>query len=291
MVEQATILAEDLTEGKASSPPYVSYLTFKNCLTWLESDGIPYRFDRSAWEKKFSGSIGPQLLTGLRFLGLLDGERPTSTLERLIGVNGEERNAMLVEIIKASYGRIDFSALDRATPNMLREWMAGYGLGADTSRKAESFFVNAAKDLDIPLSAGLKKVARNRPTQAKSGAQVTTRRTPRRTQEPPAGKPTTPSTTPDETYEADAQQSLMLWGLFKRLPAPGSEFSRSERDAWIRAAQTLFDLEYTEEEIRRRGTRLNTAGDQETELLKCNGSSGRQNILKKGGAVYGQQQV
>lgn len=126
--------------------------------------------------------------------------------------------------------------------------MENYGIAGDTVRKAESFFVNAAKDLEISMSASLKKLARNRAPQTKSGAQGTARRSPRK---PPEQTPERRTTTPspsEQTLQAEAQQSLMLWGLFKRLPAPGSEFSRRDREAWIVAAQTLFDLEYESEE-------------------------------------------
>ena len=247
MVEHATFALGGQTENKVSSPPYIPYLTFKNFITWLDTDGIPLRFDRSAWEKKYSGSTGPQLLAGLRFLGLLDGETPTPKLEKLIDSQGEDRDPFLVEILKESYGTIDFSALSRATPNMLREWMESYGIAGDTVRKAESFFVNAAKELEIPMSSSLKKLARNRPPQAKAGAQSLPRRPSRKPQDQKPERLAPPPPL-DQTLQADAQQSLMLWGLFKRLPAPGSEFPRSDREAWINAAKTLFDLEYESDE-------------------------------------------
>lgn len=252
MAEQVLFVTGDQSENKGGSPPYIPYLTFKNFINWLDTDGVPYRFDRSAWDKKYSGSTGPQLLTGLRFLRLLDGETPTPKLLQLIDVQGEDRTGLLIEILKEAYDTIDFNALSRATPNMLREWMENYGVQGDTVRKAESFFVNAAKDLEIPMSPSLRKMARNRPQQTKSGVQPAARRPSRKAQELPPQSQTPRQTTPPPSaglaMEAEAQKSLMLWGLFKRLPAPGSVFSLSEREAWVKAAQTLFDLEYDTDE-------------------------------------------
>ena len=59
-------------------PPYISYRTFRNFLEGLQQ-GIPARIDRSYWGDRFSGSTGTQLLSGLRFLGLIDaGSTPTN---------------------------------------------------------------------------------------------------------------------------------------------------------------------------------------------------------------------
>ena len=248
VTEHATTVSDAQTESNAGSPPYLPYLTFKNFLTWLETDGIPLRFDRSAWEKKYSGSTGPQLMSGLRFLGLLDGEVPTEKLERLVDTRGDERKEVLIEVLKESYDTVDFNVLGRATPNMLRDSLAEYGIAGDTVRKAESFFVNAAKDLDMPLSSNLRKLARNRPPQNKSTTQSNSRRPSRKLQELPVETPTNSPPVTEQTYQADAQQSLMLWGLFKKLPPPGQEFPRSDREAWIKAAETLFDLEYGTDE-------------------------------------------
>lgn len=243
MLDSTEKSAEEQTEAKSASPPYIAYLTFKNFIQWLETDGIPLRFDRTAWEKKYSGSTGSQLLTGLRFLGLLEVERPTSRLESVVEARGEDREALLRDTFQLSYAAINFQDLPRATPGMLRSWIESYGIEGDTVRKAESFFVNAAKDLNIPLSNNLRKLARNR-------APGTVKRPPRRDARvsqpnklPPEPEvKSKPADVPSD--RAYAQDSLMLWGLFKRLPVPGSVFTHDDREAWVEAAKTLFNLEY-----------------------------------------------
>ena len=70
----------DRTRAGVLAPPYVSFNTFRTLLSWLRGEGVPLRFDRSFWQAKFSGSTGTQLMAALRFLGLLDGERPMPQL-------------------------------------------------------------------------------------------------------------------------------------------------------------------------------------------------------------------
>ena len=149
-------------EGRQLSPPYVSYLTFKNFLEWLEAEGVPLRFDRSFWSKKYNGSIGPQLMSGIRFLGLLIEEKPTSLLESLVNAKGDDRKESLRAIYRKAYEAVDFDALPRGTTGMLREWFGSYSIDGGTLRKAESFFINALKDAEQPLSNSLRKLARNK---------------------------------------------------------------------------------------------------------------------------------
>jgi len=154
---------------KAASPPYISFLTFTNFLMWLETEGVPLQFDSSFWRRKYSGSTGFQLMSSLRFLGLLKGDKPQSALENLVEAKGEGRKAALRHVVEEAYGRVDFSALSRATPKMLDDQLHEYGLDGDTLRKAGSFFINACKFVDIPISATLKKKARNKPTRSANG--------------------------------------------------------------------------------------------------------------------------
>ena len=145
-----------------TSPPYVSFATFKSLLHWLETEGVPHRFDRSFWRAKFSGTNGTQLVAALRFLGLLDVDDPDPRLERLVHATTGDRKALLAELLRASYDGVIFDELSRATPAMVREWFAAYPVDGDTRRKAVSFFVNAAKEAEIPLSNAVGKMARSR---------------------------------------------------------------------------------------------------------------------------------
>ena len=229
------------------SPPYVSYMTFRNLLEWLESEEVPLRFDRSFWSKKYSGSVGPQLMSGLRFLNLLIEERPTPLLERLISSKGDDRKTELRAMYREAYGAVDFNTLQRATPGMLKEWFESYAIVGATVRKATAFFINALKDADEPLSNALRKLARNKKSGGTTSRSTGSRRN-RTKIEPQTGtgkeKDIEPPTPAIQEGRAQAQASLMLWGLFKKLPEPGAVFSQPERKSWLEAATVLFNLEY-----------------------------------------------
>lgn len=152
-------------EGRSSTvPPYVSFASFLSLLDWLKNDGVPAQLDRSAWDRKFSGSVGSQLMTALRYLKLLDGETPTSRLEKLAsaeeGVRKELLKALLEEAYPTLFGGFE---LARATPKMVDEAFSKDGGSANTRRKAVAFFVNVCKFADVPLSSQVRNLARNRP--------------------------------------------------------------------------------------------------------------------------------
>lgn len=151
-------------EGKRKvSPPYIPFLTFNNMITWLESEGVPVKFDRSFWGKKYGGSLGLQLIAGLRFLGLLKDDYTQPLLKEIVDARGDERKKLLTSMIEKSYSAsVDFSQLSGATPSMLKEWFARYNLDGSTERKARSFFVNACKAYGVTLSKSLAKTARNK---------------------------------------------------------------------------------------------------------------------------------
>ena len=144
-------------------PPYVSFSTFRTLREWLGDEGVPLRFDRSFWETKFSGSTGTQLVAALRFLGLLDQEQPQQGMERMAEASAAEWRFFLAELLHDSYTAVPFSELPRATPAMVRGWFRAYPVDGHTLRKAISFFVSAAKEAELPMSNGVRKMAKGRP--------------------------------------------------------------------------------------------------------------------------------
>lgn len=152
-------------ENKAkTSPPYIPFLTFTNMITWLETEGVPVKLDRSFWGKKYGGSLGLQVMAGLRFLGLLKGDYTQPLLGEIVNVKADDRKKLLANMIQQAYSVVDFAQLSGATPNMLKEWFAQYNLDGSTDRKARSFFINACKFYDVPISNILKKAARAKQT-------------------------------------------------------------------------------------------------------------------------------
>ena len=146
------------------TPPYVSFNTFKTLLEWLKSEGVPLRMDRSFWRAKFSGTTGTQLVASLRFLGLVGDDQPLPDLENLVQAPRDEQRVILRELLKDSYSILPFDDLDRATPSMVRQWFRAYPIDGHTLRKAISFFVNAAREAEIPMSKAVGRMAKTKGT-------------------------------------------------------------------------------------------------------------------------------
>ena len=136
---------------------YVSWTTFNNTIDTL-ADAIPNRIDKSVFGT-LSGSIQGQLLTGLRFLGLITADgKPTETLRALAVKDEVERKKQISKILKASYPDLFALELAKATPDELREqMMKSYGVSGDTTDRAIRFFVSASEYAGIPLSALISK--------------------------------------------------------------------------------------------------------------------------------------
>ncbi len=144
-------------------PTYISYATFVTCLDWLKDMGTtPSRIDRSLWEPKFAGSVGAQLMPGLRFLGLLEGDVPMDKLANLAGANNDQRKALLAEMLRDAYGADLVDGLRSMTPKMLDDALTNLGATDPTRRKAASFLINAARAADLPIASHISKRARNR---------------------------------------------------------------------------------------------------------------------------------
>ena len=173
MEEHSTADSHNLGgQHQAVAPPYISFNTFRTLLDWLKSEGVPLLFDRSFWHAKFSGGTGTQLVAALRFLGLLDGDRPLPDLESMATASVDERRFILAVVLKDSYSVVPFDELDRATPAMLRAWFRAYPIDGHTTRKAISFFINAAKEAELPMSNAIRKMAKNKRQGLSTGALI-----------------------------------------------------------------------------------------------------------------------
>ena len=144
------------------TPPYVSFNTFRTFLDWLKSEGVPLRIDRSFWQNKFSGSTGSQLIATLRFLKLIQGDVPQEDMHSLVNSSYDDRRFIIAFLVKDSYKVVPFDNLERATPSMVKEWFGAYPIDGHTMRKAISFFVNACKEAELPMSNAVRKMAKNK---------------------------------------------------------------------------------------------------------------------------------
>jgi Family of unknown function (DUF5343) len=156
MTQESTIV------DKGAAAPYISFLTLTNLIDWLSEVGIPLQLDRSFWGQKFSGAVGAQLMTTLRFFDLLDGDKPQPALEELVAASPEDRKRRMAVLIREKYSPIfSIGELERVTPKQILDTLqVAYNVSGDTARKALSFFINACKYADIGLSNTLRKQAR-----------------------------------------------------------------------------------------------------------------------------------
>jgi hypothetical protein len=223
------------------APIYVSYSTFVTLLDWLRDlPTIPSQFDRTFWGDKFGGSTGTQLMSGLRFLGLLKNDVPTDQLDRLARADTDGRKPLLRDLLTSAYGVPLVEGLARMTPKMVNEALDGLGTTDATREKARSFFINAAKAADVPMQPGVAKQARNRPgASQRNGSR-------RKKREQPADKTeqVTASQAQTETVLQKMGLKAPLIPLLEDLAKIGPKWDQAEHDGWHTAFKTLADYAY-----------------------------------------------
>ncbi len=134
-----------------TSAPYVPFRTFLNSLDSLASF-MPDQIDSSLW-RSFSGGIKSQLIATLKFMSLISGDGTTTSELRELANNSDKRPELLKGILGASYAPIFASDLKKATPAGFDALFRGaYKIEGATLRKAESFFLQAARYAGIELS-------------------------------------------------------------------------------------------------------------------------------------------
>ncbi len=173
-------MVEDRSQKRL--PLYVSYRTFQNFVEGLQP-AIPSRIDRSYWGDRFSGSTGTQLMSALRFLGLVDAnDVPTNRLKQLVSARGERKTEVLREITREAFSFLLQGSFDpqTATYSQLQEIFSHtFQLTGDVSRKCIKFFVAIATDAGVPLSPFITQ--RRRTAQKSTGTKTTTKRVGTRT--------------------------------------------------------------------------------------------------------------
>lgn len=171
--------------GRGTMAPYVPFQTLKTLLDSLKPHRLPGRIDRSLL-RNFSGATQGQLITAIRFLGLVDAKGiPTERLEKIHTSYGTERwPEALAELLRKNYEPIFAVGLDTASPGQFYERYRNTFPGAeDVVRKSATFFLNAAREAKIeisehimrnkkPRSAGAAR-RRSRVVPARSAAEAT----------------------------------------------------------------------------------------------------------------------
>jgi hypothetical protein len=145
----------DQNGKKLATVPYVAWKTFISTLDSL-ANFMPDKIDTSIWGN-FSGGVRSQLLSTYKFLGLItDDGTPTAELRKLAD-DKPGRPELLRAVLRKGYGDLMKLDLAKATPNSFDAEMRKYGQEGETHRKAQGFFLLAAKYAGVPLSPLLLK--------------------------------------------------------------------------------------------------------------------------------------
>ncbi|HKN21238.1 MAG TPA: DUF5343 domain-containing protein [Terracidiphilus sp.] len=228
-------------EKKQAAPPYVAYKTLSNFLDRFKQ-GVPARIDRGLMGS-MSGAAQSQVTTALRFLGMIsDKGIPQQLLHRYVSGQDDERRVALLEALTNSYPFLfgDRFDLSRATGQQLREaFETNTSATGETLGRCIAFFKDAAADAMLILSPYIKEKRaraagpRKRPSAQKERSRADQNPAPQHSSFSPLGG-------------MPAQTSLLLSGLFMRLPKPGTKWEREERERWVQTLNNVLLLEYPE---------------------------------------------
>lgn len=142
-----------MVEEQKRTAAMLPWETFINALNQLNK-GMPSRIDRTVFPG-MAWNAQTQLFAALKFFGLLKGDdEPTPALHDLVTGTDEERAAKLKKTIEGAYAEIIAIDLTKATRGHFEEELSRlYNVTGDSRVKAVRFFLNAAKQVGIPLSA------------------------------------------------------------------------------------------------------------------------------------------
>lgn len=238
-------------EKKAPVPPYVAYKTLKNFLERFKQV-LPARIDRGLMGS-MSGAAQSQVITAMRYLGMIsENGIPTPALREYVSGQEEERKAALFKMLMGAYPFLfdtdpDPSAnafhISTATAQFLRETMeANTTATGETLGRCIAFVKDAALDAGFNVSRYiLQKKMRASGPRKKSSQQKREEKAPERSH------PSSPTAPGPAAMPANA--SMLLSGLFQRLPKPGSVWPREDRERWVQTLQNVLLLEYPEIEF------------------------------------------
>lgn len=214
-------------------PPYMSWATFENIIDGLAAEGMPDQIDRSVLRSR-SGGDQSQFLRAAANFGLIDEQGVPTDRLKVYATHPEQRPEMLREMLREHYA--DVIALGTgATQQQLVEQFRAFNIEGETVRKAIAFYLNAARQAEIPLSPRFK-TTRPGAGGRKSGTRRVTRKNgaadDEQTPPPPA-----PTLHPAILTLTESLPEFEEAGV-------KPEFPSAERKAWFAYAKATFDLIY-----------------------------------------------
>lgn len=232
---------------KKAAPPYVAYKTLSNFVDRFKQ-GLPGRIDRGLMAS-MSGAAQSQVTTALKYLGMISEHGVPTVLMRqyATGEEAEWREA-LRKILEASYPFLFDGVfnLGHATQSMLREaFEANTSATGETLGRCMNFFKEAAADAGIVVSPFILQ-RKSRTPGAKRKTQPPKREEKQNPMERLAEAYSRGVVVPPAQITVPAQSSLLLSGLFQRLPKPGTVWPKEDRERWVQTLNNVLLLEYPE---------------------------------------------
>lgn len=214
-------------------PPYMSWTTFEGILDQFTQTGIPDQIDRSVLATR-SGGDQSQFLRAAMSFGLIDEQgTPTQRMHSLVR-ELDRRGELLSEILNESYGNV-IALGTGATQQQLEAEFRTFGIEGETIRKAIAFYINAAKQAEIPLSVHFKS------TRPGAGGRTRARRSPRATKGAAGSNGDTPQS-PSPSGRTDLPE--IVGALVAKLPKKGETWTSDEAKWWLDMAEMAFPREY-----------------------------------------------
>jgi len=197
------------TETEAFKPPYMSFQTFWNFIRELGDKPLPPRIDRSLMGTK-SGTDQANLTMALTSFGLVDeNSNVLPLLQQLVAADADERKQMLADLVTRHYVAPMEVSHKNGTPKDLEDTFRDNFpsiASADTRRKAITFYLHAAREAGLELSAHFPK------TRSGAGAPGATKpkRVARRKTNQGGGQPPTGQTPPSDNSIAGDTYTVEL---------------------------------------------------------------------------------
>ena len=138
---------------KTPTPPYTAFQSIKTIINDFKKHGIPYRIDETVLTN-FSGAVSRQVLTALRYLDLIQGDRPTEDFTELVEACGTYAwGPTLLKVLQRAYAPLFELKLEIATRGQFsKRFRHEYPGSEDVHRKSVTFFLNAMRDTSFPIS-------------------------------------------------------------------------------------------------------------------------------------------
>lgn len=194
-----------MAEEAKNQIPYVPFNTFNNAIEAMVT--LPPRLDKGMWPS-YSGAIQSQLWSAFKFFQLVNPDgTPTLALDTLVK-DKANRKAHLKRLLDTYYPALMSLDLARATLGHFNEAMKSYGLGAETQKKASSFFLQAAKAAGMELSSYI--LSNTRTPGLKRTKRINTNRSKTQTVIPAAVPPPPAGNGPTRTIQLENGISLTL---------------------------------------------------------------------------------